>query len=88
MLCRSAPAYAVRVCPDQDLSPQKLVEQLQEAGVEAKVSSALPNDFLVATGLQQLIRQGFMQQGRCQVTHHHPARLTTAHIPSTLNTFQ
>lgn len=64
---RSAPAYAVRVCPGKDLSPQKLVEQLQEAGVEAALSSVLPNDFLVAMGLQHLIRQGFMQQGICQV---------------------
>lgn len=54
------------------------MEQLQEAGVEASVSSVLPDDFLVATGLQHLIRQGFMQQGRCQVNHRHPAWLTTA----------
>lgn len=66
------------MCPGQDVSPQKLVEQLQEAGVEARVSSVLPDDFLVATGLQQLIRQGFMQQGRCQVKHPHPAQLTPA----------
>ncbi|KAL3149923.1 hypothetical protein ABBQ38_013287 [Trebouxia sp. C0009 RCD-2024] len=64
---RSTPAYAVRVCPSLDLSPQKLVEQLQEAGVEAAVSSVLPKDFLVATGLQHLIRQGFLQRGSCQV---------------------
>lgn len=64
---RSAPAYAVRVCPSTELSPQKLVEQLQEAGVEAAVSSVLPKDFLVATGLQHLIRQGFLQRGSCQV---------------------
>lgn len=67
LVCRSAPAYAVRVCPSTELSPQKLVEQLQEAGVEAAVSSVLPKDFLVATGLQHLIRQGFLQRGSCQV---------------------
>ena len=48
------------------------MEQLQEAGVEAAVSSVLPDDFLVATGLQHLIRQGFMQQGSCQVIGHNP----------------
>ena len=54
------------------MSPQKLVEQLQEAGVEAAVSSVLPDDFLVATGLQHLIRQGLMQQGSCQANSHNP----------------
>ena len=57
----------MRVCPSLDLSPQKLVEQLQEAGVEAAVSTVLPKDFLVAMGLQHLIRQGFLQRGSCQV---------------------
>lgn len=55
------------MCPGQDLSPQKLVQELQEAGVEAAVSSVLPADFLVANGLQHLIRQGFLQRGSCQV---------------------
>ena len=49
------------------MSPQKLVQQLEEAGVQAAVSSVLPDDFLVAGGLQHLIRQGFLQQGSCQV---------------------
>ena len=85
---RSAPAYAVRVCPGKDLSPQKLVEQLQEAGVEAAVSSVLPDDFLVVTGLQHLIRQGFMQQGSCQVNPYNPYTAPTQplHDPYTAPT--
>ena len=59
--------YAVRVTRGRGLSPKQLVQDLQETGVRATLSTVLPEDFLVVNGLQYLIRERFLKRGDCQV---------------------
>ena len=61
--------HSLRANPATGMTAAKLLELLQDLeDVEASLSPCLPNDFVrVQSGLQTIIRAGFLNEGKCSV---------------------